>query len=261
LCAPRRITKWYPFLVRCRQAEAFGEFSEPPALGSNDHHSYSQNLSVQVGGKTYNLCTTVSISDGNFSGTPQDNMRNFLLLSSSVLLAVALPSPPRISGQGAQAPQEDVLAHPASIGDAPLPIFSAFQSALQISGVPGGAAFVEGCSDQPVPMARVHGITLREVLNSITAGDSAYTWKMREGVVNFEPSTGLPALLKVHLNNYESGDASDAVSAVTFLSSSPEVTSAATKLGLAQNVLGPGLGSMVQGPPPPKKNSASDCTT
>jgi hypothetical protein len=27
-----------------------------------------------VGGITYNLSTTVSISNGNFSGTPQDNV-------------------------------------------------------------------------------------------------------------------------------------------------------------------------------------------
>src|SRR5271157_5018200 len=98
-------------------------------------------------------------------------MQNLLLLSLRVILAVALLSPLRISGQAAQTPQEDILTHPANIGEAPLPIFSAFQTALQISGVPGGVAFVEGCSDRPMPMARAHGTTLREVLDSITAGD------------------------------------------------------------------------------------------
>ncbi len=112
---------------------------------------------------------------------------------------------------------------------------------------------MEGCSDQPLPMVRPHGTTLREVLNSIIDGDYVYAWRINKGVVNLEPSTGLPALLKTHLNTYDSGDATDAVSAVTFLSSSPEVTRAATKLGLGQNVLGPGLGGMAQGPPPSKK--------
>jgi hypothetical protein len=177
-------------------------------------------------------------------------MRTFLPSSSRVLLAVALLSSLRVSGQAAPAPQEDVLTRSARIDDESLPAFSAFQGALQMSGVPGGVAFMEGCSDQPVPMVRPHGTTLREVLNSITAGDSAYAWRMREGVVNLEPSTGLPALLRTHLNTYDSRDATDAVSAVTFLSSSPEVTRAATKLGLAQNVLGPGLGGMAQGSPP-----------
>jgi len=180
-------------------------------------------------------------------------MRAFMSLFSATLLAVALLPSLGVSRQVASAPQEDVLSRSAMIGDESLPVFSAFQGALQMSGVPGGVAFMEGCSDQPLPMVRPHGATLREVLNSITAGDSVYAWRMREGVVNLEPSTGLPALLGIHLNTYDSREVTEAVSAVTFLSSSPDVTRAATKLGLAQNVLGPGLGGMAQGPPPPKK--------
>jgi hypothetical protein len=67
-----------------------------------------------------------------------------------------------------------------------------------------------------------------------------------------EPSTGLPALLRIQLETYDSRDITDAGSAVTFLSSSSEVTRAATKLGLAQNVSGSGLGSMTRESPPPK---------
>jgi hypothetical protein len=52
----------------------FVGFTYPTCLGSNDHHSYTQNFSVTVGGVTYNLSTTVSISDGNFNATPQDNV-------------------------------------------------------------------------------------------------------------------------------------------------------------------------------------------
>jgi hypothetical protein len=180
-------------------------------------------------------------------------MRTFLISSSRVLLAVVLLSSLRVSGQVPPDPQEDVLTRSARTDDESLPAFSAFQSVLLVSGVPGGVAFMEGCPDQQVPIVHPRGTTLREVLNSITAGDSAYAWRMREGVVNLEPSTGLPALLTTHLNTYYSQNVTDAVSAVTFLSSSPEVTRAATKLGLAQNVLGPGLGSMAQGPPSPKQ--------
>jgi hypothetical protein len=50
----------------------FVGFTYPICLGFNDHHSYTQNFSVTVGGTAYNLSTTVSISDGNFSGNPQD---------------------------------------------------------------------------------------------------------------------------------------------------------------------------------------------
>lgn len=52
----------------------FVGFSYPTCLGSNDHHSYTQNFSASVGGVNYNLSTTVSISNGNFSGTPEDNV-------------------------------------------------------------------------------------------------------------------------------------------------------------------------------------------
>jgi hypothetical protein len=182
-------------------------------------------------------------------------MRALMSLFSATLLALALLPSLGISSQAAPgpAPHEDVLSRSVKIGDELLPAFSAFQGALQMSDIPGGVAFAEGCSDQPLPMVHPRGTTLREVLDSITGGDSAYAWTMREGVVNLEPSTGLPALLRTHLNTYDSSDLTDATSAVTFLSSSPELTRAASKLGLAHNVLGPGLGGMAQGPLPPKK--------
>ena len=52
----------------------FVGFTYPKCLGSNDHHSYNQNFSVSVGGVTYNLSTTVSISNGNFNGTLRDDV-------------------------------------------------------------------------------------------------------------------------------------------------------------------------------------------
>jgi hypothetical protein len=171
-------------------------------------------------------------------------MRAFMSLFSVALLLAVVATP---------ALQEEVLERSAGIGDEALPAFSVFEGALQMSGVPGGVAFVEGCSDQPLPMIHPHGTTLREVLDSITSGDSRYVWRMYEGVVNLEPAQGVPALLRIHLKTYNSRDLTDAVSAVTFLSSYSEVTRAAAKLGLVQNVLGPGLGGMAQGPPPQKK--------
>jgi hypothetical protein len=46
----------------------------PTCLASNDHHSFTQKFSVVVNGMTYNLTTTVSISDGKFNGTAEDNV-------------------------------------------------------------------------------------------------------------------------------------------------------------------------------------------
>jgi hypothetical protein len=180
-------------------------------------------------------------------------MRTFLLSSSTVLLAVAVLSSLLISEQAAPASQKDILARSLGMGDRTLPAYSAFEGALQISGVPGGVAFMEGCSDQPLPVVHPHGTTLRDVLDSITSGDSDYVWRLHKGVVTLEPSQGVPALLRIHLKTYDSRNFTDAVSAVTFLSSSPEVIRAATKLGLAHNVSGSALGSMAQGSTPPQK--------
>jgi len=52
----------------------FAGYTSPGALGSNEHASYTQNFSVAVSGITYPLSTTVSISLGNFNGTPEDNV-------------------------------------------------------------------------------------------------------------------------------------------------------------------------------------------
>jgi hypothetical protein len=168
-------------------------------------------------------------------------------------LAVALLPSLRVGIAAIPTPQEDVLSRPAAIGDRSLPASLAFEEALQVSGVPGGAALVEGCADEPKAMVHPDGATLRQVLDSIISGDSHHVWRMRKGVVNLEPVKGLPALLQTHLKKYDSGDLTDAVSAVSYLSSLPELARAAAKHGLTQNVLGPGLGGVAPGPPSPKK--------
>jgi len=175
-------------------------------------------------------------------------MRTILTSAPVVFIAVLLLPLLRVISHATPAAQEEVLARPARTGDQSLPAFSAFQGALQVSGVPGGAALVEGCPEEPKPTVYPHGTTVREVLNSITTGDPRYVWRMHRGVVNLEPVKGVPALLRTHLKAYDSGDLTDAISAVTFLNSLPEVTSAAAALGLTHNALGPGLGSMTQGP-------------
>jgi hypothetical protein len=47
----------------------------PAYLGSNEYASYTQTFSATVGVINYPLTTTVSISLGNFSGTPEDNVK------------------------------------------------------------------------------------------------------------------------------------------------------------------------------------------
>jgi hypothetical protein len=53
----------------------YAGYPYPATLGSNEHSSYTQNFSVTIGGTAkYPLTTTVSISLGNFNGTPEDNV-------------------------------------------------------------------------------------------------------------------------------------------------------------------------------------------
>ena len=173
--------------------------------------------------------------------------------ATAVLLAVALLPSRGVSRPSAPALQEDVFTRIAAVQDKSLTAFSAFEDALQVSGVPGGIAFVEGCVDEPKPVVHPHGTTLRQVLNSIISADSQYVWRVRIGVVNLEPMKGAPALLATHLKAYDSGELTDAVSAVTVLSSAPGVVRAGARLGLTHNALGPGLGGIAQGSPPPQK--------
>jgi hypothetical protein len=180
-------------------------------------------------------------------------MRAISSFTLAVIGAIAFLSSLGGSIQSAPTPQEDVLTRATAIGDQSLPTFSAFQNALQVSNVPGGAALVEGCADEPKPVVHPQGATLRQVLDGLISGDSRYIWRIRKGVVNLEPVKGLPALLQVHFKRYDSGDLTDAISAVSLLSSLPELAHAAAKHGLTQNVMGPGLGGVVPSPPSPKK--------
>jgi hypothetical protein len=141
--------------------------------------------------------------------------------AAMLFLAVVLPPFLRISIAATVTPQEDVLSRPAAIGDRSLPAYLAFQEALQVSGVPGGAALVEGCADETNAIVHPVGATLRQVLDSIIGGDSQYVWRIREGVVNLESVNGLPALLQTHLEKDDSGDSTYAISAVSLLSSLP----------------------------------------
>ena len=170
----------------------------------------------------------------------------------AVLLAVTLLPSLGVSRSSALTLQEEVLTRTAAVADQSLPLFSAFEDALQVSGVPGGVAFVETCADEPKPIVHPHGTTLRQVLDSIITADSHYVWRIRKGVVNLEPVKGVPALLETHLKTYDSAELADAVSAVTVLSSSPDVLRAGARLGLTHNALGPGLGGVTPGSPPPQ---------
>lgn len=180
-------------------------------------------------------------------------MRSLISLFSTVVFVAGLLPLFGTSGQVPPTLQEDVLSRATRIGDVSLPASLTFEAVLLDAGVPGGVALVRGCSDQPDPTVHPQGTTLRDVLDSIIVGDSRYVWTVKGGVPNLEPSSGVPALLSTRLRNYDSQDFADATSAITFLTSSPEVTRAASKIGLQQNVIVGALAGVGPGPVQPKR--------
>lgn len=180
-------------------------------------------------------------------------MQFFSSLFLRTLLTTAFITLPQVKGLEAQKRQKDILSRPAAVSNQPSPAFSAFQGALSVSGVPGGVAIVQGCPDHAQPVVHPHGSTLRELLDSITNADRRYVWRINRGVIDLEPSGGVPALLRIHFKTYDSSDSTDGASAVTLLASTPQVMRAASRLGLAHNVSGSALSGVAQGTPPPKR--------
>lgn len=181
-------------------------------------------------------------------------MQNFPWLLSRVLLSsMLIATSGAANNHQSSSPQKTVLSRPIAMGDISRPTPLVFQGAAIAAGVPGGAAFVEGCTNQPLRKVRPEGSTLGEVLRSIIHSDPRYVWTVNAGVANLEPSRGIPALLTTRLESYNSGAATDAASAITFLSSSGEVVRAAKELGLAHNVSGSALGGISEEAQPPKK--------
>jgi hypothetical protein len=180
-------------------------------------------------------------------------MRGLTSAPLLVTLAVALLAPHAVNTQVASPQERNVPTPAVSPVDGLVPAPAAFEVALFQAGMPGGVASVQGGSDKPEQAVRLHGITLPETLDSITTADPRYVWRVKKGVVDLEPSQGVPALLRTHIKNYDSRDLTDALSAVTVLSASLEVERAASRIGLVHNILVGSLGSVGPLPLPRKK--------
>lgn len=168
-------------------------------------------------------------------------MRNFIFFLSVALLGSTLTFSDGTGRPRSPGSQTAILNRVVAMGNSSASAPSVFQGAALLAGVPGGTAFLEGCANQPPLKVRPRGNTFGAVLSSITHGDPSYIWRVRAGVVNLMPSSGVPALLKTRLAGYDSMTATDAASAITLLSSSPQVVGAARKLGLAHDVSGSAL--------------------
>lgn len=170
------------------------------------------------------------------------------VFSVSLLAALALLPHDSETQIPATPTQEDILSRPVTVPDQPEAAYSVALSAIQSAGAPGGViSHRKGCSAQQGPLVHPRGNTLRRSLDSIVQDDPSYTWTFADGVINLLPSNELPPLLRTHLETYDSGGITNAISAVTLLVGSKEIYSAATKLGLQMNPSGSGLGGVAPG--------------
>jgi hypothetical protein len=177
------------------------------------------------------------------------------VLSAFVLLMItpSLFARHRAASDGSTV--RELLGRSVAIPSAPQSVTAAFQSLMLASGTPGGDVTAGGaCGEEPETMTRLRGTTLREALESITRADPHYHWSVSDGVVDLLPGGVPPALLRVRITYFDSGPATDIVSAGTFLFALPEVRAAAARLGLTRSATsGSGLSSLLPGAHAPRK--------
>jgi hypothetical protein len=179
--------------------------------------------------------------------------RRFFDLACGLLVFVASLAPGRRSAAAATA-QQALLQRPVAVAQGTLSVDSAFQSVMLASGAPGGETLLTGCQQEGKALVHLRGNTLEQGLDAITRADPRYRWRVADGVINLLPAGEPPALLMARVSYFDSGPATDIVSAGAFLFALPEVWQAEASLGLRRSAFfGRTLGSMLPGPQPPRK--------
>src|ERR1039458_7755383 len=178
-------------------------------------------------------------------------MRHNSLPSLVVLLAVFPVAGHQDQAGKSQAEAELLTRQVFNIGDALLSVNLAIQTAILKSGTAGGAAIMQGCEEPSNSSVRFHEGTLREFLQAIVRADPDYRWEVKDGVVDLLPAKGVPELLRVRVGAFDSGDATEATTAESFLVALPEVRQRAAELGFDGAISGSPLGGIAPGAPPP----------
>jgi hypothetical protein len=162
-------------------------------------------------------------------------MRNCLFtLALAMLVLLPLVG---TNSQVTRAPtEEEILRHPVTpVSDVPLPTTQEFVRALVDASVPGGVVTVGGCGAEPEQTVRATGPTLGDVLRTIVKADLRYRWNIEDGVVNLVPSKGLPAMMAMRINEFDSEDATSVLDAGGRIFHLPAVLQAETGLKLTQS--------------------------
>jgi hypothetical protein len=131
------------------------------------------------------------------------------------MIGVILPAIGGQTGQETknQLPQELLERRVASDDLEYLTITNAFSRIMSAARAPGGIVSILDCERKEIEYLREpFNSSLRETLEAIVAVAPEYQWHVQEGVINFIPTSGEPALLstritELHLENVSTGEA------------------------------------------------------
>ena len=112
---------------------------------------------------------------------------------------------------------------------------AAFRASILRARLPGGAAIILGCQQEPKREWNPQGESLSQVLNELTAADKSYRWEVQDGAINLLPTAGEPALLKTQLTEFKI-ESTSSLEVLNQLKTKPQLQQAMLNLGLQEGV-------------------------
>jgi hypothetical protein len=95
------------------------------------------------------------------------------------------------------AAEESKVTHEIDVVGAPDVVL---EEILRGTGIPGGVVRIEGCSEGPtLHVGAAEGTTVVDTMESLAASNPAYSWELRNGVVNLLPVDQSAEILDVQL--------------------------------------------------------------
>jgi hypothetical protein len=80
---------------------------------------------------------------------------------------------------------------------------AAFRASILRARLPGGAAVIVGCQEEPERQWNPQGEPPGQVLNEMIAVDKSYRWEVQDGAINLLPTVGEPPLLKTQVGEFK----------------------------------------------------------
>ncbi len=121
---------------------------------------------------------------------------------------------------------------------------SAFSSALNSAGMPGGIATITDCSQEATYLFPSTASSLQGKLNGIVSTDPRIVWWITRGVVNIAPKSGDPELLNLRVREVKVRAARSLGEAVGQLLANPTVQKRITELHLSSGPTRTGISDL-----------------